>query len=396
MQFGDFFNDMVLHVRLRNLLPGPTSTQVRYCDFLGHRLLKLVQFEVNGNLLDYYDSDLYNFHYNFFISNTPKQTSWLNCVGQEVPKLATLTQQPGFDEFREAKFILDGPQSPKTAHPLVDLWVPLLFWFNKDPRLMIPSVSIPYGQRYIKITFAAAAEVCQGLPTLDFTAPVIEFANLWINNIFVNPEIHDIFIKRIGFQMIRVHRYQRIPLQTNEDSIRLDQLKWPTETLFLGIKPDVNVGTMEDWWKFHFVTDVITPFPVAQLNPTPPPTYTLAIGLGTWKKQNRVLDTFSLETRGIQLYPTTPVEFFNYYVPYNYGRNISSPIDIGAYMVTFNLYPGAYQPSGHINLSNSREFFFIYRSSVLSAIVTGVLVVYAMAINFLLISDGSAVLRYNT
>jgi len=396
-QFGDFFADMVLHVQLTGLTVGPSSTQVRYCDFLGHKLLSLVQFEVNGNLLDYYDSDLYNFHYNFFINGSKKQLSWQNCVGQEVPKLATLTQQPGVDEFREAKFVLDGPQTPKTSHPVVDLWVPLLFWFNKDPRLMIPSVSIPYGQRFIKITFAKAEECCQGLPTLDFTAPTITIADLWINNIFVNPEIHNIFIKRIGFQMIRVHRYQRLPLQTDTDNIRLDQLKWPTETLYLGIRPDVNIGTMEDWWKFHFVQDIITPFPVAQINPFgPPPTYIIAIGEGTWKKQNRVIDSFSLETHGIQLYVTTPVEFFNYYIPYNYGDSISSPYDIGAYMVTFNLYPGAYQPSGHINLSNSREFFFIYQSSVLSSMVTGVLVVYAIAINFLLISSGSATLRYNT
>lgn len=390
-QFGDFFHDMTLHIQLTNLTVGPASTQVRYCDFLGHRLLKLVQFEVNGNILDFYDSDLYNFHYNFFVPPN-KQIAWNNCVGQEIPKLATLTQQPGFDAFREAKFILDGPQTPKTIHPVVDMWIPLLFWFNTDPRLMIPSVSIPYGQRFINVTFALASEICQGLPTTDFTAPNITVADLWINNIFVNPEIHDIFIRRIGFQMIRVHRYQRLPLQTNADQIRLDQLKWPVETLYLGVKPDVNVGTMEDWWKFHFVVDVTTPFPVAQLNPLPPPTYIVAIGLGTWKQANRVLDSFSLETHGVQLYVTTPVEFFNFYVPYNYGgSNITSPIDIGAYMVTFNLYPGAYQPSGHINLSNTREFFFIYNSAVLSAVVTGTLVVYAICINFLLVSDGSAV-----
>lgn len=395
-QFGDFFHDMVLHVRLVGLTVGSTSQQVRYCDFLGHKLLSLVEFEVNGNILDYYDSDLYNFHYNFFVSET-KKIAWKNCVGQEIPKIATITQTPLVDSYREAKFILDGPQTPKVIHPVVDMWIPLLFWFNKDPRLMIPSVSIPFGQRFIKITFAPVQEICQGLPTLDFTPPVITIANLWINNIFVNPEIHDIFIKRIGFQMIRVHRYERVPLQTNSDQIRLDQLKWPTETIYLGVKPDINIGTMEDWWKFHIVTDIDIPYPVVQPNPGAPPPYVLAIGNANLKTQNKILDSFSVETRGIELYVRTPVEFFNYYIPYNYGgQNISSPIDIGVYMITFNLYPGAYQPSGHINLSTTREFFFIYQSSVLSSIVTGILVIYAIAINFLLISDGSAALRYNT
>lgn len=395
MQFGDFFHDMVVHVQLTGLTVGPTSQQVRYCEFLGHNLFQLVQFEVNGNLIDYYDYDLYNFHWNFFINGTKKQRAWNNCVGQENPEIAILTQNPLVDEYREAKYILNGPQTPKVTHPVVDMWIPLLFWFNKDPRLMIPSVSIPYGQRFIYITFAQAAQIAQGLPTLDFTAPQITAADLWINNIFVNPEIHDIFIKRIGFQMIRVHRYQRIPLQTNADQIRLDQLKWPTETLYLGVRPDINVGTMDDWWKLHLVTDTLIPFPVATPFIDPPPDFECTIGFATWKKQTKILNTFSLETHGIELYVPTPVEFFNYYIPYNYGDHISSPYDIGAYMVTFNLYPGSYQPSGHINLSNSREFFFIYTSNVLSNVLTGTLIIYAIALNFLLISDGSCVLRYN-
>lgn len=399
-QFGDFFNDMVLHVQLTGLTVGPLSQQCLYCDYVGHRMMQLVQFEVNGNLLDFYDSNMYNFHYNFFVTEN-KKYAWNNCVGQENPKIATLTQNPGSDAYREIKYLTDGPQTPMQSHPVLDLWIPLLFWFNKDPQLMIPSVSIPYGQRFIYITFATADLICQGYPTFDFTAPTFTAADLWINNIFVNPEIHDIFIKRIGFQMIRVHRYQQVPLSNNIDQIRLDQLKWPVETLYIGAKPNNNLSlatSMTDWYKFHYVDTIITPYPVVQTIPIPdqPPTYLIAIGQGTWKKQIRMIDSFSLETHGIQLYVTTPVEFFNYYIPYNYGSNIASPADIGVYMVTFNLYPGAYQPSGHINLSNSREFFFIYTSSLISEIIPAVLYVYAVAINFLLISDGSAVLRYNT
>lgn len=395
-QFGDFFHDMVMHIRLRNLRAGPVSTQARYCDFVGHRIMKRVEFEVNGNVLDFYDSDLYNFHYNFFITPT-KQLSWYQCVGQEIPKRSYLTQQPLVDEYRIMSYITDGAQTPKAVHDDLDLWIPLLFWFNKDSRLMIPSVSIPYGQRFIRVTLAAADEICQGLPTLDFTAPVIQNSALWINNIFVNPEIHDLFIKRIGFQMIRVHRFQSTGLSTSSDAVRLDQLKWPVETLYLGVKPDVNIGTMQDWYKFHIVTNAAAPVPIVQANPSAPPANILAIGQIQWKTESRVIESFSLETHGIQLYKNTPVNFFNYYVPYNYGgQGIGSPSDIGVYMVTFNLYPGTYQPSGHINLSNSREFFFIYISNALSPTFTGRLIIYAIALNFLLISEGSAVLRYNT
>lgn len=398
-QFGDFFNDMVVHVILEGLTVGPTSTQVRYCDFIGHRLFRNVRFEVNSNRLDEYGSDVYNFHYNFSV-NTNKRVSWMRNVGQEVPIPAYLIQDGLVDEYRELKMIVEGPQTPKVVHPRVELWVPLLFWFNLDPRLAIPSVSIPYGQRFIKIEIADANEICRGFDTPDFTAPAITVMELYTNNIFVNPEIHDIFIKRIGFNLIRVHR-QEISNAIGSEGLRLDQLKYPTETIYFGLRPIINLtgpGNMTDWHRYHFVSDQLRAFPVAIPNPgIPPPFHILAFSNAIFKRPIPTIDTASLETRGIQLYTVTPAQFFNSYIPYNFGGyNITSPDDIGMYMATFNLYPGSYQPSGHVNLSRTREFYLNYTSSVITPIFTGEMIVIGIAINFLLISDGSAVLRYNT
>lgn len=48
---------------------------------------------------------------------------------------------------RRCSQIVNGPQTPKASQPALDMWIPLLFWFNKDCRVSIASVSIPYGQR---------------------------------------------------------------------------------------------------------------------------------------------------------------------------------------------------------------------------------------------------------
>lgn len=397
-QFGDFFNDMVLHIRIGAFTPLIPGDKVKYCDFPGHRLCRNTQFEVNGNVIDEYDSDVLNFHYNFSVQEN-KKLSWNRCVGQEVPKFATLTQNPGVDNYRERKLILDGPQTPKDEQPALDLWVPLIFWFNQDSRLSIPSIAIPFGQRFIKVELASASEVVFGV---DYgggggiNRPQIEFSELYINNIFVNPEIHDIFIKRVGFALIRVHRYQRNPLSTGEDQIQLDQLKWPTETFFIGVKPTVNVGTAEHWWKFHFVTPVNRSYPVSVPSAFPPPPDQLAFADATWFNSTNMLDTFSIEVQGVKLYDSYPVDFYNKYIPYHFGHStINSPIDPGVYMATLSLYPGAYQPSGYINLSLSRELFFLYTSSILSPVVTGNLLILTICINFLLIAEGTAALRYN-
>jgi hypothetical protein len=393
-QYGDFFNDMVFHVQLTGLTTIP-GNQVRYCEFLGHRLVQRVRFEVNGNFLDEYDSEVHNFHYAFTVEEG-KRTAWKRNVGQEVPQPAYLTQNPGVDEYREVKQIVNGPQTPKATHQIVDLWIPLLFWFNADPRLAIPSVSIPYGQRFIRILLASPDLIAQGTPAAIFTPPVLATTELYINNIFVNPEIHDIFIKRVGFNLIRVHRQQKITINSGTDSIKLDSLKYPTETLYIGARPQINNNSMEDWDRYHFVTNNLITYPTAIPNPIPPPANLLAFTDAHWKTATRVLDTIKLELHAIEIYHETPTEFFNSYLPYTYGNSrIHSPDDIGMYMVTFNLYPGSYQPSGHLNLSRSREFFLTYKSAIASPAVPCDLVIIAIAINFLLVSDGSAVLRYN-
>ena len=44
-----------------------------------------------------------------------------------------------------------------TASPLVT--VPLSFWLNNDPRLSIPQVVIPFGQRQIQVTLQSAEKL---------------------------------------------------------------------------------------------------------------------------------------------------------------------------------------------------------------------------------------------
>jgi len=111
----------------------------------------------------------------------------------------------------------------------------------------------------------------------------------------------------------------------------------------------------------------------------------------------KTFDNLTIKAHGIPIYNDYPAGFFNSYTSYHYGGpNINTPEDCGLAFLPFCLYPGTYQPSGHINISRAREFYLNWDSSVISNANEGTLVVVASAINFLLISDGSAVLRYST
>jgi len=415
-QFGDFFNDMCLHL----VLSGPVITgtadpedasYVRWVDFPGHRICQNVRFSVNGNPLDEYTADVYNMWYQFRVPED-KRAAWKRCVGQEVKhqgykaQSATLLQN-----YRLGADLFDGPQTPKrvvaaptgneVAQSNLELFVPLLFWFNTDPRLSIPSVSIPYGQRFIEVTLASAAQLVgrvnrSAVDTSTIAEPTVRIAELYVNNIFVNPEVHDIFIKRIGFNLVRVHRLQTMSINTSSGSLLMNNLKWPIETLYLGVRPDQNSSNLipltntttvgqsnflEQWHRFTALsTQVNASTSVDAVNCLVP---------------TATIDTLSVKAHGVNLYNNFPRQFYNAYIPYTFGDN-RAPDDEGLLMITFNLYPGAYQPSGHVNLSRAREFYLDYVSSWVSSTNTASLIVTASAINFLLIADGGAVLRYTT
>ncbi len=246
-QFGDFFNDMALHVILSDPIPtGGTTPTYRWCQYPGERLCAKTTFTVNGNPLDEYYSDDYNFYRNLELSQD-KVLGYNRCVGQENPSDAEFYQASiAPTSSRICGTYKSGFQTPQSAaHGSLEMFVPLLFWFNKDPRLAIPSVSIPFGQRFIEIDLAEQSllvgqevRVQQWQGTLGTVT--VDTCELYVNNIFVNPEIHDIFIKRIGFNLIRVHRRQASRVNNTTGEVLLNNFKWPIEHFAFGFRPTGN------------------------------------------------------------------------------------------------------------------------------------------------------------
>lgn len=318
---------------------------------------------------------------------------------------------------------------------------------------------------------------------------------------------HNIFIKRIGFTLIRVHRIQTINADQSSAEILLQQLKWPIESLFVGMKvKDYNSSDatlrrqhLDKWHTFSKITpttrstqgwrqgkvqlvgttgafapqagtfnnngsatiqlaytttataggyfpnvlvgDILTVtrtsnsavvelVVVAKVDAASAAsvlTFDKLVGdvsstdifgttalaqsdvtivqsraasseaTSTVSVPSATIDTVTIKAHGIPIYNSFVDTFYNAYLPYHFGGpNVNVPKDTGALFIPFCLYPGSYQPSGHINVSRAREFYFEYSSSVIDTNTPGTLVVAASAINFLLISDGSAKLLWHS
>ena len=419
------------------------------------------------------------------VTSSAPSSTLLNPNSTYVTPSYTNTSQT--DVSRPCVQFVNGPQTPKQTQPPLELLVPLMFWFNRDVRLSIPSVSIPFGQRFITMelsdlqsnnngnliyetagvylrqsfdydstqtgqvpdtrtvqytpwsgesaylngTSSSSATNWPGVnnrfppsQTNQITLSQNMTAELYINNIFVNPEIHDIYIKRIGFSLIRVFRQQSTNISGSSLSdILLSQLKWPIEFMYVGLQPTWNLNTTNntnswrDWHRFTRQTNATTATTMQSNNysehhnytregtPSVPTPGAVSVFIGqtvqptTYYNSVSTIDNMSLTSHGIAIFDTFSDMFYNKYIPYNYGGQLMNTPndDPGVQLINFALFPGVYQPSGHLNISRARETYVNPGSNYVSnSNGKANFQAVAIAINFLLITDGSAVLRYST
>jgi len=409
--FGDFFHDMCLHIVLEapktsvtNLTSKLTKADVpiyRWCDWPGERICQNTSLEIYRNSLDSYGSDAYNIHRQFKVS-TDKMEGWHRMMGQE-------TIQKGYNNYsdnasgkipnssRKVVKLLNGHQTYKEKHPDLELFIPLLFWFNTNSALSVPSVCLPYGQRFINFKLAEKEQllrvicnpVSKNITNPIITTPKITKFDLYINNLFVQPDIHDIFIKRVGFQLIRTHKNMSTNVQKNKDCILLQSLNHCIETIYFGIRPTQNITSnlkneytdpnMEDWHRFSKINNINKP--AGAIHGVNHP-------FNYKESHNHVTDIY-LQSSGVMIKNNFPSQFYNSYIPYTYGKHkINTPVDPGVFAVNFNLYPGDYQPSGHFNTKQARELYLGYNSDYISSENTADLVINAVALDILILGDG--------
>ena len=206
-----------------------------------------------------------------------------------------------------------------------------------------------------------------------------------------------------GFSLIRVHRFQSGRVLESTNNILLSQLKWPIETMFVGLRPAQNVAAANpnqyrDWHNLTLLTDqqldvtassqaeVMTDDGVAFNAVSIKHKYATSRTTSNsvvFPNSTETVDTLQLQAHGIQIFATTRAAFYRDYLPYTFGgSNIVTPEDRGALMLNFCLYPGTYQPSGHLNVSRARELYLEYVSSYVSQATPADLLVLAKAINF--------------
>jgi hypothetical protein len=409
--YGHFTSDMVFHVRFKAVgteapAVGPDaedpSPRFRFCAYPGIRLFQRVSFRSDGTLIDDYVRDEVSFADKFQVP-VDRRAAWERGLGQAEVRTAEYFNSNG---FTGCFFYKEGLQTPKFLHPPQDLWIPLQFWMCADASAALLNDLIPNTQRTVVAELAPLGEIVQALDQASGEPIPLPFdklglaVDLYVNNIFVNPEIHDLFATRVGFSLIRVHRRQTTPLNMETARVLLAQLKYPAEFLYLGFRDPANLRSFDHWHLFGRAR----PRPDAEALLTPAAIWNAQLEICEFVCRSAtetstldpLVESFKLTAHEIDLYPRLPASFFSDYLPQRFfaGTCVSAPRDTSAYLASFCLYPGQFNPSGYYNLSAGRELYLSYSAPGVSTAAPAELFVSMSALNFLIRKGDKVHLRY--
>ncbi len=396
---GDFFSDMVLYFKFSAFKATNSENKVRYCEFPGHRMIREIRLVMDGTVLDRYNAEDINFFYEFSVTES-QRSGWKRCVGQEVPKTAVFIQDPKHQEVREQKQVFDGYQTLKREQDEMEIFLPLQWWFC-NPKFAMSNYNLAATKTFIEFDLAPVSELVSIADYAgdggEFVPPTITDCALYTNHIYTMPEVVDLFNYRNSFNIVRIHKSMTRILNKSYDMVLLDELRFAVETMMFNFRPVTN-GTNEnnpETWNNNNVityTQVDTPsiIQIAQVN-------TLAYTPYYYYTETPAVDSIGFASNGSSIYDSSSPTFYDSYLPYRFGKNsVVTPSRTGSYLMTFSLHPHEEQPSGYMNLSNSKDNYVTYSSDYIGMGNTVKLTVSAQVINFLYLSKGSVSMRFAT
>jgi len=182
---GDLMHKVYLQVTVPQVSVDDTKS-FRWLNWLGHVLIKYAEVEIGGQRIDKHYGDWMHI-WNELSQTAGHKMGYANMVGN-VPALTQVTT---------------GVSSGSIV-PEMDLYIPLEFWFCRNPGLALPLIALQYHEVKINIEFRAASDCCF---TDGVTVPSLEAASLYVDYIYLDTDerrrfaqvSHEYLIEQVQF-----------------------------------------------------------------------------------------------------------------------------------------------------------------------------------------------------
>jgi hypothetical protein len=161
--------DLCYRTYLQVTLPqvGGKNCYARWLDNPGHQLISMVEVEIGGQRIDRQYGDWMHI-WNQLTLTSEQEDGYHKMIGNTT-QLTFLTD-PNFADVATACSAGNTPQAvcaPRRALPETTLYVPLEFWFCRNPGLALPLIALQYHEVKINIELRPMDEVLWAVKGLD-------------------------------------------------------------------------------------------------------------------------------------------------------------------------------------------------------------------------------------
>lgn len=390
--------DLIHRVYLQATLPQVSlatsdgvSAEFRWLPWVGHNLIKNVEVEIGGQRIDKHYGDWLHI-WNELTQEPGKQSGYAEMVGH-VPELTNLLVQQGADcdgDCSAAEPLTSA--AVRMCAPEYTLYIPLQFWFCRNPGLALPLIALQYHEVKINLELNELKNLCWASSTTirdRVASSGLVSASLYVDYIYLDTD------ERRRFAQVS-HEYLIEQLQyTGAESVTSTQNKiklsfnHPCKELVWVVQRDSFVScdsTVVDPWKGQQPFNYTDFWDRAALESG----YALVDGAAG---KNPVVAA-KLQLNGHDRFSEREGKYFNLVQPYQHHTNIPAT---GINVYSFGLRPEEHQPSGTCNMSriDNAVLLLTLSANTVNAAATAQARVYATNYNVLRVMSGMGGIAYS-
>ena len=235
---GDLISRVYLQVTLPRIECSDPEDRFRWLNWIGHTLIRNVEVEIGGQRIDKHYGDWLHI-WNELSQTTGHQVGYANMVGN-VPRLTQVVSGQGGPSGQPPQLTTDMCNFTGCI-PETTLYIPLQFWFCRNPGLALPLIALQYHEVKINLEFRNARECYWGTGRFANEMPSLRAASLYVDYIYLDTD------ERRRFAQVS-HEYLIEQLQfTGDESVHAQSNKiklnfnHPCKELVWVCQPDSNV-----------------------------------------------------------------------------------------------------------------------------------------------------------
>ena len=255
---GDLAHRTYLQVTLpeinQSLYTGTDTTKgvyARWLDYIGEQLIAQVEVEIGGQRIDRQYGDWMHI-WNQLTVSSEQQRGYFKLIGNTTQ--LTYITDPTFSDVSGPCASTGGPNqvcAPRNTLPETTLYIPLQFWFNRNPGLALPLIALQYHEVKINLDIRPIGECLWAVQSISASTGTqsvsqayqqsLVAASLYVDYIFLDTDERRKMAQNPHeylFEQVQFTGDESVGSSSNKIKLNFNH---PCKELIWVVQPDANV-----------------------------------------------------------------------------------------------------------------------------------------------------------